>query len=222
MQTTPVPTAAAQPIDNPRPSALAAGVLLPPRAGAQGTLRRLQEAALRGFGERGYHGVSIREIAEAAGVTVSSVYSHVSAKEDLLLELMTLGHREHNETLRETLRADPGADPRERLRALVHAHVAVHATYPLLTRVCNKELHALSQENTAPVMELRHDSERMFLDAVERGVEAGRFRCADPWLAVAAIGGMGIRVAEWFDPQGPYTVEDIASTYADFALRMLS
>ena len=47
-------------------------------------------------------------------------------------------------------------------------------------------------------MEVRHDSERMFLDVVERGVAAGSFHCADPWLAVAAIGGMGIRVADWY------------------------
>src|SRR5215467_1957839 len=57
-----------QPIDNPPPSAIAQGRLLPPRARANGTLRRLQEAALVRFGEQGYHGVSIRELAEAAGV----------------------------------------------------------------------------------------------------------------------------------------------------------
>lgn len=173
------------------------------------------------FGERGYHGVSIRELAEAAGVTVSSVYSHVSAKEDLLAELMTMGHLEHNDWMRQALVTAP-ADPRREMEALVHAHVSVHATYPLLTRVCNKELHALSEASAARVMEVRHDSERMFLDVVERGVAAGCFHCADPWLAVAAIGGMGIRVAEWFDPRGPYTVEEVAGAYAEFTLKMLA
>ena len=210
-----------QPIDNPPPSAIARGRLLPPRARANGTLRRLQEAALVRFGERGYHGVSIRELAEAAGVTVSSVYSHVSAKEDLLAELMTMGHLEHNDWMRQALLAAP-ADPRRQMEALVYAHVSVHATYPLLTRVCNKELHALSEENAARVMEVRHDSERMFLDVVERGVAAGCFHCGDPWMAVAAIGGMGIRVAEWFDPRGPYTVEEVAGAYADFTLKLLA
>jgi AcrR family transcriptional regulator len=210
-----------QPIDNPPPSAISHGALLPPRARANGTLRRLQEAALVRFGERGYHGVSIRELAEAAGVTVSSVYSHVSAKEDLLAELMVVGHLEHNEWMRRALDSAP-ADPRGQMRALVHAHVSVHATYPLLTRVCNKELHALSEQNAARVMDVRHDSEHMFLDVVERGAAAGCFHCVDPWLAVAAIGGMGIRVAEWFDPQGPYTVAEVADSYAEFTLKLLA
>lgn len=212
--------ASPQPIDNPPPSVISHGALLPPRLTSNGTLRRLQEAALVRFGERGYHGVSIRELAEAAGVTVSSIYSHVSAKEDLLAELMTVGHLEQNEWTRRALETAPG-DATAQLRAVVEAHVRVHATYPLLTRVCNKELHALSPENAARVMEIRHDSERLFLDVVERGIAQGRFRFADPWLAVAAIGGMGIRVAEWFDPRGPYSVEEVAQGYADLALRML-
>lgn len=210
-----------QPIDNPPPSALTRGELLPPRARANGTLRRLQEAALLRFAERGYHGVSIRELAEAAGVTVSSVYSHVSAKEDLLAELMVMGHLEHNDWLRAALRSAP-ADPGAQMHAVVHAHVSVHATYPLLTRVCNKELHALSEANAARVMEIRHDSERVFLDILERGLARAGFHSPDPWLAVAAIGGMGIRVAEWFDPDGPYSVEEVAGAYADFTLKMLA
>jgi AcrR family transcriptional regulator len=213
-------TGAPQPIDNPPPSVISQGALLPLRLRSNGTLRRLHEAALLRFGERGYHGVSIRELAEAAGVTVSSIYSHVSAKEDLLAELMTVGHQEHNEWMRRAVEQAP-ADAASRMHALVHAHVSVHATYPLLTRVCNKELHALSPENAERVMDVRHDSERLFLDVVEQGVAAGVFRCEDPWLAVAAIGGMGIRVAEWYDPRGPYGVEQVAESYAELALRML-
>lgn len=212
---------APQPIDNPPPSAISHGALLPPRAQASGTLRRLQEAALLRFAERGYHGVSIRELAEAAGVTVSSVYSHVSAKEELLAELMVIGHLEHNAWLRQALDAAPD-DPREQIRRVMRAHARVHATYPLLTRLCNKELHALSEQNRARFMDVRHDSERVFLEIVERGLASGDFHCGDPWLVVAAIGGMGIRVAEWYDPQGPYSVDDIAEAYADFTVKMLA
>ena len=38
------------------------------------------------------------------------------------------------------------------MKALVTAHVVMHATYPLLARVCNKELHALSPANAERVM----------------------------------------------------------------------
>lgn len=210
-----------EPIQSLPPQAAAKGSLLPPRAAATGTLRRLQEAALIGFGERGYHGVSIRDLAKTVGVRVSSVYAHVSAKEDLLLELMVIGHDEHNELLRHALLASQ-PDPPAQMDALVRAHVRMHTAYPLLGRVCNKELHALSDGNKEHVMSTRLQSERMFLDVVNRGIESGHFRCADPWLAVAAIGGMGVRISEWFDPEGDRSFEDVADVYADFAVKLLA
>lgn len=210
----------AVPIQTIPPSA-AGGALLPPRATASGTLRRLQEAALVGFAERGYHGLSTRELASATGVRVSSVYSHVNAKEDILLELMLLGHEEHNACLRGALLAVQ-PEPDQQLRALVTAHVMFHATYPLLARVCNRELHALSTVNADRVMSIRLDSERLFLDVVERGIAAGDFKCDDAWIAVAAIGGMGIRVADWFDAAAARRAEDVAAAYSRFAINLLT
>jgi len=195
--------------------------LLPPRATSDGTLRRLHEAALERFGERGYHGVSIRELAEAAGITVSSIYAHVKAKEDLLTELVLLGHLEHNELLRAAL-LDAPPDPREQIKALMRAHVHLHATYPLLARVANRELHALSAENGARVLAVRHASEGLFLDVIQRGMAQGVFSVPDAWLAVAAIGALGLRVAEWYTPETGYTPDEIADAYALFAVRLLT
>jgi AcrR family transcriptional regulator len=210
----------AQPIHSVPPHTAAKGTLLPPRATSYGTLRRLQEGALIGFCERGYHGLSTRDLASATGLRASSVYAHVNAKEDLLYQLVTMGHEEHNELLRKAL-IESGPDPKQQMEALVRAHVVMHASYPLLARVCNKELHALSPARAERVMQVRLDSEQMFLDVVKRGIETGSFHTADPWLAVAAIAAMGLRIAEWFEPGGARSVEEVAATYAEFALKLL-
>jgi AcrR family transcriptional regulator len=195
--------------------------LLPESATANGTVRRLQEAALRLFGERGYHGVSVREIAEAAGVRASSLYAHFESKEALLADLMVLGHEEHRDRLRGAL-LDAGAEPEEQVRAVVRAHVGMHATFPLLARVANRELSALSPESLRRVLAVRLDAERLMQDVVVRGVRLGAFRVEEPWLAVAAMGAMGIRVAEWWDQERGFTEEQVAATYADFVVKMLT
>jgi len=51
-------------------------------------------------------------------------------------------------------------------------------------------------------------------------IEKGVFDLPDPFLAVTAISGMGMRVAGWYAAGVPYTPEEIADTYADFALRI--
>jgi AcrR family transcriptional regulator len=197
------------------------GDLLPPRANVDGTRRRVWEAALTCFGERGYHGVSVREIARAAGVQAGSIYAHVASKEQLLAELMVLGHEEHNHLLRQAL-LETDADPVHQISALVRAHVRLHAAYPLLARVCNREMEALSPANRERVLLVRHDSEQIFQQVIERGARLGVFEAERPWLVVAAIGAMGIRVAEWWEPARGFTVEEVEDEYAEFAVRIVT
>ena len=49
------------------------------------------DAAGRLFAERGYHGTSMRDLGKALGLHGSSLYSHVSSKEDLLVEVVQRG-----------------------------------------------------------------------------------------------------------------------------------
>lgn len=197
------------------------GPLLPPRATADGTHRRVLEVALVQFGERGFHGVSIREIAAAAGIRASSVYAHIESKEQLLFQLMLVGHEEHHEALRLAL-LESGPEPVAQIEAVTGAHVRFHAAYPLLARVSNRELAALGAYSRDRVLAVRHHSEQLFVDVIERGARLGVFEIDHPWLGLAAIGGMGIRVAEWWDPGLGFDVESVAAEYARFAVRLLT
>jgi AcrR family transcriptional regulator len=209
----------------PAPVIPAASELLPPRAATDGTLRRLQEAALVQFAERGYHGVSMRELAAATGVQASSLYAHVPSKEQLLRDLVLVAHEEHRARLRAAL-IETGDDPCEQLAGCVRAHVAFHVTYPLLATVANNELHALSAASEREVRLVRGEAEQLLRDIIERGVRRGVFHVADTWLATAAIGGMGIRTAVWYREQQaaarlPYAVDDVCASYVTFALRIV-
>src|SRR5262245_55494398 len=61
------------------------------------TRYRLLEAARKLLLKRGFHGVGLEDIAEAAGVSRQAVYkSHFASKSDLLLELVRHVHVEEN------------------------------------------------------------------------------------------------------------------------------
>ena len=51
----------------------------------------LSREAARLFAEKGYHGTSIGDLAEALGVQKGSLYAHIQGKEDLLYETMRTG-----------------------------------------------------------------------------------------------------------------------------------
>jgi AcrR family transcriptional regulator len=202
------------------PRILAEQPTLPPEAIRDGTAGRLLSAALTLFAQKGYDGTSIRDIAEAIGMLPGNLYDHFASKEHLLAELVLLGHSEHYRLLRIAVVNADG--PAAQLQAMVRAHVRLHAQYAMLGTVATSEMHALSPELAAPALALRQQSEELLKDVIQRGMAAGLFAPPNPWLAAAAIGGMGIRVSYWYRSDFPLTIDQIADDYAELALRMMT
>jgi AcrR family transcriptional regulator len=226
---------------NDRKAAGLTHALLPELSDLAAGKRRLLEAAVVGFSERGYHGVSVRDLAAATGVTAPSFYAHFTSKEDLLFQLALVGHRAHHEHLRDAI-LSAGPDPVDQLRAAVRANIWFHATYPLLAISVNSELHALNPEHEEQILTLRHGAGVLLTAVVERGRAAGVFDCPDPWLPLSAVAGMCLRVAWWFradvaaEEPGPmtaypqqaaswlrpedYTIDSVMDAYGEYALRI--
>jgi AcrR family transcriptional regulator len=196
-------------------------VALPSASAGQHTRRRIIEVSLGLFAEKGFAGTSIRDIAGAVGIRTSTLYGHFPTKEHILAELSEEGHRAHLGSLIAAVEAAPDDDPVARMADLVRAHVLFHARFQMLAVVANAELHSLSPDLAAESLRIRSASEAVFTDVVRSGVDADRFRTPDEWMAIAAIAGMGVRVASWYGPQSPQSPDEIADAYAEFALRIL-
>lgn len=191
-----------------------------PEVVPSGSRRLILETALRLFAERGYSGTSIRDIAAACGLQGPTLYSHYPSKEHVLAELVRIAHDEHLRRVRTAL-LDSQPDPREQIRAYMRAHVRFHTDFPMLAVVGNTELHMLSPQLGEPIFQVRKQAEQTLMDIAQRGIDRGLFKVPHPWLSVAAIGGMGLRVAFWFSPDCGIAPELVADSYADFALRIL-
>lgn len=61
--------------------------------------RKIEAAALRVFTRQGYHGTSVRDIAEAAGVSIGNLYNYYGGKEEMFLSLVRR-HEERMDALR--------------------------------------------------------------------------------------------------------------------------
>jgi AcrR family transcriptional regulator len=213
--------------------------VLPPSATVTGTPRVLLETALRQFAQRGYYGVSVRDITNEVGIRPASMYAHYPSKEHLLAELMRLGH-EHLLAEQDRAQAALAADATvaDQLAALVRAGVRMGASYPMLSRVCFNELPGLSTESLTDVLALRMDWVARLSTILEQGAGRGEFRVDDTFLTSMAIGALIIRVANWYGgnesgqefgpvlrpeamPAALYSVDQVADTYADFALRLV-
>jgi AcrR family transcriptional regulator len=171
------------------------------------------------FAEYGFYGTSIRDIASAVGINSATLYAHYPSKEDVLAALVLIGHEELHQRMQQAV-VETGADPVAQVSALVRAQVLAHTDFPLLALVANQELHALSPQRAAPALALREQSRDLALRVLRLGVQRGVFVIPDITLAAIAISSMGIRVANWFGPDQPYTREQVADAYATFALQI--
>jgi AcrR family transcriptional regulator len=181
----------------------------------------LLHAGLEMLFERGYHGTSIRDIAVGAGVQSATLYGHFASKEELLAELIVLGHEEHHRRLIDAL-MDAGTDPRDQLRALVSAYVTGHAEFAMLAIVANAELSRLSPEAAAPARLLCDRSRELLMTVVSRGVRQGVFVMDHPEITINAIASMGTSVALWYPPSADHLdVGVVCDTLSELALRLV-
>lgn len=129
----------------------------------------LTRTAARLFAEKGYHGTSIGDLAEAMGVQKGSLYAHIESKADLLWEVA----REGSAAFHAALDALPDEGPVvERIRAALRAHLRVVAEQLDVATVFVREWRYLEgARRDAFVAERRRYEERvrdLFRDGVER------------------------------------------------------
>jgi AcrR family transcriptional regulator len=180
---------------------------------------RVRAAAVKLFAGKGFHGTGIRDLAQAAKLSSASLYHYMGTKEELLADIM----RQSLERLLEAaaLAAGGVTDPRLRLGNLVALHVITHAVQPDETRVVDNEVRALSPAARRTIVKLRDDYELLWAEAIDAGIAAGSFHTGQPAVTRLALLEMCSGVARWYSPGGPLTLDQLATHFAELAMRAL-
>jgi AcrR family transcriptional regulator len=180
----------------------------------------IAEAAVEAMSEHGYHGTSVRDIADRAGMSSAALYHHFTSKQDLLFHITDRGIDALVRQTEAALRASPN-DPAARLRAIVRVHVLTHTENQQGSFIGNSEIRSLEPANRAIVVSKRDQQKRLFDEVVRDGADRGAFTTPYPNEASMAIITMCTAVAQWYRPDGPLRPDEIAERYADLALAML-
>jgi AcrR family transcriptional regulator len=160
------------------------------------------------------------QIADAVGIRVPSLYSHIRSKQDLLAEIM-LATTERVWADYVGAVADRGTAP-EQLRAAIEVYVHRHATHRRQAVVVNRDISSLAEPVRSQVLELRKLHEHAIRDLIAAGRSTGAFTVEDPSIASFAILEMGVSVARWFHDDGPLTADEVAHQYGQFAVNLVS
>jgi len=144
--------------------------------------------ALRLFSEKGYHSVSMQEVAEAAEFSVGTLYNLFESKEALLDELMASNTQEIMADILGIL--DGPGNEVERLRTLFRRQPEIMEEHAAFIKLHFAEVSSYTAERAQKGTP--KDEFRVVLDAkvsalIASGVEKGLFRDVDPMVTAKAI-----------------------------------
>ena len=139
-----------------------------------GTRRNeLTRQAARLFAEKGYHGTSIGDLAEAMGVQKGSLYAHIDSKADLLWEVARDGAAAFHEALD---KVPDDVAPTEKIRLALRAHLQVVAEQLDVATVFTREWRYLEGERRDAFLAERRRYEERFRALFREGRELGGLR----------------------------------------------
>jgi AcrR family transcriptional regulator len=185
-----------------------------------GSVDAIRNAALSLFGERGFAGSSIRELAARANMSIAGIYHHFPSKLEILFDLMT---RTMDELIARTYGAidSAGVDSGSRLAAAVRAHVLFHMELLPESFVYNTELRSLDGWRREKIVAQRDAYQRTWFEIVSEGRRRGEFEVDDVAAVTRALLPMCTSVYTWYRKDGPLTPAEIADFYGELALRMV-
>ncbi len=177
------------------------------------------DAAAQVFRQKGFHGSSMADIAEAVKLQKASLYHHVSGKQEILLALLDRALEMLFEQIDVIAKQPLPAD--EKLRQMIQVYLRLLAENGDLSAVLLFEHRSLEPSQHARHIPNRDRFEALWREALDDGVRTGLFVCSDTALTVRALMGILNWTLTWYRPEGALTIEQIADQYSNLLLNGL-
>lgn len=164
----------------------------------------IAETAALMFLDKGFDATSMSDVAAANGLGKSSLYHHLSGKEELLARICDRPLAELREGLEAAVSADAPAGERV-------AQAVDHATRTALAHLAATNLIVTlkpTNETARRVLAERREQERMLAELVAEGQAEGAARPGDPLLLTRVALGTINGLVAWYRPESSEVAPD--------------
>ncbi len=145
------------------------------------SIRKILDAALHIFADKGFNGARIDEIARRAGVNKAMIYYRIGNKLALYQAVIHDIYSDRAEQLRQMIQSQK--TPEEKLRTYIAAVAAIMETHPHFTKIMIREMVSGWSNFGQVIFEEVSVTFNIVQAIIDEGVEKGLFIKTDP-LAV--------------------------------------
>jgi len=175
---------------------------------------QIHRCAARLFRERGFHGTSIRDIAEAVGLQGGSLYAHIAGKDDLLWAIANESADRFFAVLRPIV--DAQQEIARKFRDAILAHVGVITDDLDAAAVYTTEWRHLEPTRRESLGARRDEYENLFRTLVRQGIHQGILAPVDESYATLFCLSTLNYVYLWYRPDGRMSSDEVAGMLANF------
>ena len=172
---------------------------MPPDSGGR---EAILDTSAKLFSQHGYKEVSIRDIAQACGMTNAALYYHFKNKEDLFLAML---QRDHEQTLATLRKAATGpGDLREDLKRLVAQYAAIGCERRQSFQTLRRDLSNVEDVRGHKLFaEMRSSFMRPLEERLAQAQADGEIQAGDTRLYARLLHGLIIALTHEGQPDKP-------------------
>jgi len=177
---------------------------------ADKTRARLIEVAKRLYKEHGSDHVTVRRIAAAARIEAGSIYYHFRSRDEIMRAVLESGiDGARDEVMQAIAETGPDSSPLDRLRAALAAHLKYTLREHYSSRL--RSIRRLPKRLRDRYMQQEREYAAIFAKLLREAQRQGLLR-EDVNLSVVRMLALGALtwVAEWYDPDGSLTPDEVA------------
>lgn len=168
----------------------------------------------------GYHGTSIRSIAERAQLSVPGVYHHYPSKQKILDELVTLAI---DELLSSSRIADASSDGTAigRLNAVIGVMIRFHILCRREAFVASTEMRSMEPDVLRKHIQKRDEQQLLITSIIIQGISERIFYCSHVKEVSRAIASLCVSISTWYRPSGHLTTRELVKRYLGIIHRVI-
>lgn len=192
----------------------------PRRRAVPARLEELFTIALRLISEKGFRGVTMRDLAQSMGIKEPSLYNYLTEKDELLVRLL----RPHIRQLCVSAQAivDSEQSAAAKLRAFIRNHMEQYRTHHLpLTILFQEKVYLLNSKHRAWYRTSSRRYEEILQRLLRDGMGRGEFVRDDPRLCAYLVLGACNSSLSWYRSEGSISLEGMITRFTETLVRGL-
>lgn len=156
--------------------------------------------ASRLFKEKGYNAVSMRDIAQEMGIKASSLYNHISGKQEILSTLILKVAREFTVGMEQVVSKKLTAV--QKIEKIIAFHIDITVTYSEALAALNNDWMHLEHKDLEQFVKMRDDYEENVRKIIKEGIKAGEIEPRHPEVILFSILSTLRTLYLWYEKRG--------------------